>query len=85
MNIYRNDLTKDLCSIMLYSAAKFGYLKIIQTLVRDYHCNPAAGGNYVFLKAARNGHLAVVKYLIEEVEEKYGVDPAAGDNYAIEL
>ena len=84
MNIYRNNLTKDLCSTMFHYAAEFGYLKILQTLlVQDFQCDPAAQDNYAIRIAALNGHLAVVKYLMEEVDEKYGIDPAALDNKVI--
>ena len=84
MNIYQNDLTKSLCSIMFSFAAEFGYLKIIQTLlVPDFQCDPAAEDNYAIRFAAKEGHLSVVKYLLEEVDEKFGIDPAAEDNRAI--
>ena len=85
MKIYQNDLTKDLCSIMLRSTASFGYVvKILQTLlVQDFKCDPAAEDSSVIRIAAEKGHVDVVKYLMEEENEKYGIDPAAEDNWAI--
>ena len=69
---------------MFFTAAEFGYVKIIQTLlVQDFQCNRAAEDNYAIRYAATNGHLAVVKYQMEEVNEKYGIDPAAEDNQAV--
>ena len=69
---------------MLSFAAELGYLKKLQTLlVPDFQCNPAAEDNYAIRIAAEKGHSDVVKYLMEEVNERYGADPAAEDNYAI--
>ena len=82
--IYRNELTKDLCSTMFLSAASFGHLKILQTLlVQDFQCDPAAEGNYAIRIAAAKGHFDVVKYLMEEVDEKYGIDPAAENSQTV--
>ena len=69
---------------MLDSAALYGYLKIIQILVQDFQCNRAAQDNYAIRYAAEYGHLDVVKYLMEGVDEKYGIDPASENNWTIQ-
>ena len=80
----RNDFTKDMCSIVLGFSAEFGYLKMVQSLVEDFQSDPSAEDNHAVKHAAVNGHLAVVKYLMEEADPKYGVNPASGnDNIAI--
>ena len=51
--------------------------------------DPAVDGNYAIRMAAGNGHIKVVKCMLEKKEENprvYGsIDPAAGDNHAIRL
>ena len=85
MKNYEKDVDESLFSVMLGFAAQFGYLLIVQDLVKNCKCDPAFGNNRAIRRSARGGHLDVVKYLMEEVDSKYGIDPAAQDNYAVRL
>lgn len=51
-------------SIMLAFAAEFGYLGIVQDLVRAYPtCDPTLDYNYAIRRAAEGGHLDILDYL----------------------
>lgn len=55
------------------------------SLDSKYKIDPAARDDEAIRNAATNGHLDIVKYLMEEVGPEYGIDPAARDDEAIQL
>ena len=76
------DIDEDLISIMLVFAAEFGYLNIVQDIMKNGSCDPAFEENYAIRWSARGGHVDVMRYLMS-LDSKYEIDPAAGDNSAI--
>ena len=77
MRINEEDASKMLCI-----AAEFGYVNIVQGIMKNGKCDPAAGDNYAIRVAASFGHLEVMRYLMN-LDSKYGIGPGAGDNTAI--
>ena len=82
MKIYMKDVDESLFSIMLGFAAEFGYLRIVQDIMKNCKCDPAFEDNYAIRWSASEGHLDVVKYLMS-LDSKDGIDPTAEDNEAI--
>lgn len=72
--VSRNDFTSDFRYVMFISAAEFGYLIFLKTLVEVFQFDPAAG-------AASGGHFHAVKYLMEEIEA--GSDLVVGSKLTI--
>ena len=83
LKIYEKDVDENLPSIMLVFAAEFGYVDIVREIMKNGKCDPAANNNMAIRWSAKRGHLDVVRYLMEDVDSKYGIDPAAQDNVAI--
>jgi sulfur relay (sulfurtransferase) DsrC/TusE family protein len=50
--------------------------------VRKVYLRPLENRNYAIIKASENGHLEVVKYLMN-LDASYNINPAARDNEAI--
>jgi hypothetical protein len=85
------DLAKKLESLVM-AAAEVGSIKAIKAITSSseetqFIINLAADNNYAIRMASRNGHVEVVKLLLDKKEENfklYGrIDPAAKNNYAI--
>jgi len=63
-----------------YKMVKLNYVEIVAGLIKEGF-DPSHNDNYAIQLASRNGHLEVVKLLLQDPR----VDPSADDNYAIEL
>jgi ankyrin repeat protein len=71
-------------SSSLCMASTFGYVEIVDMLLKDSRTDPNTQDNYAIRRASEKGHLGVVKLLLD-LDLKRGVDPAANDNYAVRL
>ena len=87
MKIYQENTNEaqTLPFIMLGFAAEFVYLNIVREIMKNGSCDPTFDDIYAIRWSALYGHLDVVKYLMEEVDSKYGIDPETEDNRAIQL
>ncbi|KAJ3252007.1 hypothetical protein HK103_001882 [Boothiomyces macroporosus] len=64
--------------LALRIACKKGYFDITKLLVSDSRVNIHSQANYALCWAARKGHLAIVKLLVEK-----GADPSDNDNFSL--
>ena len=76
-------ITASVSNIILSTAAQYGYVDLVKKQIENHQGRPAAYDNYAIAHAAANGHLRVVKYLIEKVDPTLQVDPAARDQFAM--
>ena len=82
MKIYEDDVDEDQFSVMLGFAAEFGYVNIVQDIMKNCKCDPAFEDNSAILLSAQGGHLEVMKYLMS-LDSKYGINLAARNNCVI--
>ena len=59
-----NDVGK-IEDVVFRKAVENDYAKVVELLLRDKRVDPAADDNYAIKFAARNGHIKIVKMLVE--------------------
>jgi len=59
-------------------ACKHGHIAVVRKLIDQENADVGARGNYALRYASENGHLEVVRLLLDK-----GADVSADDNYAL--
>ena len=65
--------------VVFKKAAEYGYVQVVERLLKDNRVNPAVDNNYAIRYAAKNGHAKVVEMLLKDKR----VNPVVDDNFAL--
>jgi ankyrin repeat protein len=66
-------------------ASSRGFTEIVQLLLNDGRADPTDDSNYALYIASKNGHIEVVRLLLQWSSGTKRVDPTADDNCAIRI